>query len=210
VLGRVPLTTPARTLLDLAATAHPDELVVLIDAALASGGTRAAELDQVAAWAARRRGVRRFREAVTLAHPGSRSPKETELRLILVRAGLPCPVPNDHVYDEFGGWIATADLLYGEHRIVLEYDGRDHAREERRLADLRRRNLLERAGYFVLAYSAADLLRPGRSWPMCVARSPSSRHDSAYATRRPRYQPHPTARVDHGRVAHVDHGKRAI
>lgn len=160
MLGRVPLTTPARTLLDLAATAHPDELVVLIDAALASGGTRAAELDQVAAWAARRRGVRRFREAVTLAHPGSRSPKETELRLILVRAGLPCPVPNDHVYDEFGGWIATADLLYGEHRIVLEYDGRDHAREERRLADLRRRNLLERAGYFVLAYSAADLLRP--------------------------------------------------
>jgi hypothetical protein len=119
VLG-VPVTGVPRTLLDVAATMRSDELVVLIDAALAAGITTAADIDELAAWAGRRRGVRRLREAADLAHPGSRSPKETELRVLLVRAGLPWPEPNAHVYDDGGGWIATADLLYRGHRLVLE------------------------------------------------------------------------------------------
>jgi Protein of unknown function (DUF559) len=160
VVRRIPVTSVPRTLLDLAGTMRPDHLVIVIDAALAGRLTTLGDIDDIAGWAGRRRGVRRLREAAGLAHAGSRSPKETELRVVLVRAGLPWPEPNADVHDEGGGWIATADLLYRTHRIVLEYDGRDHGREERRLADLRRRNLLERAGFFVLAYSAGDLVRP--------------------------------------------------
>ncbi len=43
---------------------------------------------------------------------------------------------------------------------MLEYDGREHGIEERRVTDLRRRNLLVRAGCYLLVYSAADLRKP--------------------------------------------------
>jgi hypothetical protein len=158
-LGRIPVTTAARTLLDLAAVLSADELVIATDAALAARSSSLPELRELEAWAGRRRGVQRLRDALDLANPDSRSPKESELRLLLVRSGLPAPEANAHVHDE-GGWIATADLLYRSHRLVIEYDGRDHGREDRRIADLRRRNLLERAGYFVLTYSSGDLRRP--------------------------------------------------
>jgi hypothetical protein len=160
VVRGLPTTSPPRTLLDLAAVLGNDALVVLADAMLARAGCTLEDLAEVAAWGGRRRGVRRLREAIELASTCSRSPKESELRLLLLRAGLPAPEPNAAVFDEHGGWIAEADLFYREHRIVLEYDGRDHGREERRLADLRRRNLLMRAGYYVLTYSAPDLRRP--------------------------------------------------
>lgn len=156
----LPVTGVARTMLDLASGLVLDALVVVADAALSRRLCERADLDQVIAWATRRRGIRRLSEALDLAHAGSRSPKETELRLVLVRAGLPMPEPNADVTDADGGWIANVDLLYRRHRIALEYDGRDHGGEDRRLTDLRRRNLLERAGYYLLAYSAPDLRRP--------------------------------------------------
>ena len=159
-LRGIAVTNAARTLLDLAPMVGADSLVVLADAALAGRRCSLAEIDEVISWARRRRGVRRLREAVELVHPGSRSPKESELRLILARAGLPVPEPNQAVYDVGGDWIATGDLVYRLYRIVLEYDGRDHGREERRVSDARRRNLLERAGYYVLVFTAADLRRP--------------------------------------------------
>ena len=159
-LRGIAVTCVARTLLDLAPLVGADSLIVLADAALASRSCSLAEIDEVISWARRRRGVRKLRDAVELVHPGSRSPKETELRLILVRAGLPTPEPNQAIFDDGGDWLATGDLVYRLCRIVLEYDGRDHGREERRVADARRRNLLERAGYYVLVFTADDLRRP--------------------------------------------------
>ena len=156
----LPTTNPARTLLDLAPALGTGALVVLADAMLAREGCTPEDLREVADWGGRRRGVRRLREAIELASTASRSPKETELRLLLVRAGLPLPEGNIDVFDENGGWIACVDLFYRAYRIVLEFDGRDHGFEQRRVTDLRRRNLLLRAGYYVLAYSAADLRRP--------------------------------------------------
>src|SRR4051812_9799962 len=84
---------------------------------------------------------------------------ESRLRLLLVLAGLPRPEANAAVPDEDGGWLAEADLLYRELRVIIEYDGRVHLGDVQRQADLRRRNLLTGAGYLVLHFSADDVLR---------------------------------------------------
>jgi len=53
--------------------------------------------------------------------------KETELRLLLVRAGLPEPRVNLRVDNEFGAFVAYGDLVFDEWRVIAEYDGRQHA-----------------------------------------------------------------------------------
>ena len=47
-------------------------------------------------------------------------------------------------------------LYYPDHRLVIEYDGATH--KESLAADHRRQNLLIRAGYTVLRFTASDVL----------------------------------------------------
>jgi len=157
IVDRLPVTAPARTVLDLAARLRLVELVVVADHLLVAGLLSVTELADEIDRSGRRRGVVRAREALSLVDGRSRSPMETRVRLILVEGGLPRPESNADVFDRSGGWIATVDLLYRDLRIVIEYDGRDHADEARRVRDLTRRNLLVREGYYVLHYSARDV-----------------------------------------------------
>jgi hypothetical protein len=70
-----------------------DALVVIADTAVARNGCTIADVE--GSWPGQETSrERRLREAAALVHPGSRSPKETELRPVLVRAGLPCPSPT--------------------------------------------------------------------------------------------------------------------
>jgi hypothetical protein len=86
------------------------------------------------------------------------SPKETELRLLLVLAGFPEPETNKHVLDDAGGWIARPDLVYRVLKLALEYDGRQHAEDPRQWAkDIRRRELLDAAGWRTLVITNRDL-----------------------------------------------------
>jgi hypothetical protein len=74
----------------------------------------------------RGRGVRTARRALALVREGSESPRETLLRLMLVLAGLPEPECNVNVgTDE--AFIGRGDLVYLAYRLVVEYDGRQHA-----------------------------------------------------------------------------------
>ena len=65
--------------------------------------------------------------ALRLARVGSESPKETELRLLLSRNGLPEPELNVELFDDRGTFIARLDMLYTRWRVAVEYDGRQHA-----------------------------------------------------------------------------------
>jgi hypothetical protein len=53
-----------------------------------------------------RRGIERARTTLNLVDAGAQSPKETGLRLVLVRAGLPRPQTQIPVNDDFGDAIA--------------------------------------------------------------------------------------------------------
>lgn len=77
------------------------------------------------------RGVRTLKHALEWVRPGSESPKETELRLLLVRGGLPEPELNGDVYGPDGTFIGRGDLLYRRFKVLVEYDGSQHADDRR-------------------------------------------------------------------------------
>jgi hypothetical protein len=155
------VTSPARTVLDLAAELSLVDLVAVADSLLARGLVTREALEAMVDGAARRRGVRRARRALELVEPRTRSAMETRVRVLLILAGLPRPECNVDVFDAEGQWVATVDFLYRDQRIVIEYDGRHHGEEDQRVYDLARRNTLTRAGYVILHFSARDVLR----WP---------------------------------------------
>ncbi|NEN06470.1 DUF559 domain-containing protein [Diaminobutyricibacter tongyongensis] len=51
---------------------------------------------------------------------------ETRLRLHLRDARLPEPQVNAPIEDLYGEFVALGDLVYPEHRVVVEYDGGHH------------------------------------------------------------------------------------
>ena len=73
------------------------------------------------------RGILKLSRAMNHVRSGTDSVKETELRLLLVRAGLPEPRVNLRVDNEFGAFVAYGDLVFDEWRVIAEYDGRQHA-----------------------------------------------------------------------------------
>ncbi len=112
-----------------------DDLVAGADALLAGPKAIAsvADLDaEVATMGDVRGGV--LRRALTLARPGVRSPRETHLRLLLVRCGLPEPDVNVDIFSTRGSFVAEIDLVFAAWRVAVEYDGRVHAEDARQFA----------------------------------------------------------------------------
>lgn len=85
-------TTPARTAYDIGRRTPADEAIIRIDALLNATGCTVAEVESIAKRYRGARGIRQLRVALDLVDGGAESPKETELRLLLVRDGLPRPV----------------------------------------------------------------------------------------------------------------------
>jgi len=151
------VTTPARTFVDMAASLHLDYLVALGDAILRLGPATGGTLRQRVGAAGGQRGVRRAREALLLLDGRSDSVPESVIRVRIIGAGLPTPVPQCLVRDHAGRPIARLDLGLPEHRLGVDYDGRVHAEPGQFGKDLRRHTLLVAAGWRVLRAGAADL-----------------------------------------------------
>ncbi len=106
------------------------------------------------------RGLALCRDAIELVRPGTDSPMETQLRLIIVDSRLPEPLVNVPAMDTAGRFLALPDLSYPELKIAIEYDG-DHHRTDpttwRR--DVERRQLLEDTGWLIITATADDVIR---------------------------------------------------
>ncbi|WP_291049036.1 hypothetical protein [Herbiconiux sp.] len=85
-------------------------------------------LDHLRSVALSRRGPggRALREAAADVREGADSRRESLLRLLLVRAGLPEPELNQEIFDDRGHSLGFADMLYRTQRVVVEYDGDQH------------------------------------------------------------------------------------
>jgi very-short-patch-repair endonuclease len=157
----LPLVDPYRTFVDCATIVGVRTLVVIGDWLVACGLVDPARLIQYAD-TVHFDGVRRSRRAAPLVRRGSASPRESELRWELDRAGLPEPEINANIHDDFGGWLARGDLVYRRWKLLVEYDGWYHERSSSdRQHDLRRRESLEAAGWRVIIVTSADMTRPG-------------------------------------------------
>lgn len=127
------VTSPVDTWCQLATMLTVDDLITMGDALVRRKRPLATMLDLrvgVARYAGRR-GARKLREALDLVRPGVDSPRETALRLLLVRAGLPEPAVNGEIMDRFGVKIASGDLVYRQFRVLVEYDGEQHRSDEK-------------------------------------------------------------------------------
>ena len=154
----VPTTTPEATALDLAGRLEGDHAVVAVDRVLSTGLVDLVPLRARAAQATGR-GSARARAVCALADERSESPQETRLRLLVVRSGLPAPVPQFSVRVD-GRFVARVDLAWPDQRVAVEYDGRWHAEPGQFARDRQRLNRLQAAGWRVVFVTAEDLHRP--------------------------------------------------
>jgi len=151
------VTTPARTALDLACRYPVDEAVTAIDSLARATDLKPADVELLARRYPGRRGMKRARVALHLVDSGAESPRETWLRLLLTRAGLPRPQTQIPVYDEFGQLIACLDMGWEDILVAVEYEG-DHHRTDRRQfnKDIRRIEILTDLGWIVVRVTSAD------------------------------------------------------
>lgn len=143
----IPVTSPARTLVDYADVATPTQLRRALEAAERAGLVDRAELELP------RPGRRRV---VRAPHRFTRSGLERRVLELIRDAGLLLPETNQVVL----GW--EVDCLWREQRAVLEVDAlhthRDAGAFER---DRRKQNALEEAGYRVRRVTDTMVLEPG-------------------------------------------------
>ncbi|MGB1224135.1 MAG: hypothetical protein ACPHCN_08330, partial [Mycobacterium sp.] len=94
---------------------------------------------------------------LSLVDPGAESPRETWLRLIVVRAGYPRPETQLSVYNEYGALIGVVDLGWRDLKIAVEYEGKHHRMSRERFdRDIRRIDELLELGWIVIRITAMD------------------------------------------------------
>jgi hypothetical protein len=142
-------TTPLRTAWDVAHWLGLVPAVTTIDGLLRLGLVEAAALRALAESRSGQRGWRQAAAAFDLADGRAESPPESALRVRLVRAGLPRPVPQ-HPVRLPDGAVYRSDLPWPEYQVAVEYDGRYHAAPFQLDRDRRRLNQLVAAGWIML------------------------------------------------------------
>ncbi|MFM9919234.1 hypothetical protein [Lacisediminihabitans sp. H27-G8] len=126
------VSDPVETWCHLAAELSVDELIVMGDGLVCRQSPFATLADLAAAveeWGARR-GAHNLRRALPEIRCRTDSARETVLRLLIVRAGLPEPAVNVVICNSFGVVIGLGDLAYPRYRVLLEYDGGQHRSDE--------------------------------------------------------------------------------
>lgn len=156
---RVVCTSPLRTWFDLTSILSLDELVIAGDFLLRRRNPLAtlAELDAYLEGKRGRRGYRQAVRARALIRANTDSPKETELRLLLLRHGLPEPEINAPIFDQDGGWLQDPDLSYEREKVAVQYDGGHHAAPAQRRSDIFRDENARDAGWRVVVLTQWDL-----------------------------------------------------
>jgi hypothetical protein len=72
------------------------------------------------------RGVRNAAKALALADGGAESPPESLTRILLLAAGLPRPIAQIRIDDDYGRPVYRLDMGWPQCRVAIEYDGAQH------------------------------------------------------------------------------------
>lgn len=154
------VTSGAQTFLDLAAALPPAELVAVGDALYRARHLDSDRLEQRLARAGRVRGVVRARLCAPALSPLAASRPESLMRWWLVDSDLPDPEPQVPVVDRWGREVGHGDLGYSDWKVLLEYEGRQHAEREQFRRDVDRYSLSALDGWLVLRFAAHHLSGP--------------------------------------------------
>lgn len=179
------VTTPERTAFDLGRLICGDAAVVRLDAL---GNSTRFDPAAVVDLARRHRGspgIPRLLSALDLYDGGAASPKETWLRLLLIRAGFPRPRTQIPIYDDFGVARYYLDMGWDDVMIAAEYDGEHHREQAVFRGDVVRSEFIAHRGWTHIRVTAgarqADIInRVRRAWRSSV------RSDREIAWKRPK------------------------
>jgi very-short-patch-repair endonuclease len=176
VVDGIAVTTPERTILDLASCyPHENYLEYVVQAArrkrLITYESMRATFDRHA----RRglKGVRALRATLDRWNPESR-PTESDMETMLLHTlrshGLPEPTLQFDVHDRSGHFLGRVDAAYPAARIAIEYDSKqEHSDEFQRVRDARRNSALQARGEWkVLSARHADLKSGGNELCMDI------------------------------------------
>lgn len=156
----VRVTSGPQTFLDLAQRVAPGELVAVGDALARAGHLPPEALATRLERADRVRGVVRARACAPLLSPLAASRPESLVRHALLDSDLPGPTPQVPVHDRWGRVVAHGDLGFEQWRVLLEYEGRQHAETEQFGRDIDRYSLMAADGWLVLRFAAAHVAVP--------------------------------------------------
>ncbi|TXL60644.1 DUF559 domain-containing protein [Aeromicrobium terrae] len=155
-MAGVPILGPDRTFVDVATQLEERQLLRVGDWLVRQGSTDVYALNEYAR-KSHLDGVQRARRVAPWVRPRVDSPRESDVRWILMKAGLPIPEPNPPIVDDHGVQIAKGDLTYAEYRVIVEHDGWVHERDARqRQRDHLRRELLESLGWRLIVVTTED------------------------------------------------------
>ncbi|TQR82442.1 DUF559 domain-containing protein [Mycobacterium hodleri] len=164
------VTTAVRTAFDIGRRGRLDECVERVDAL---GNATGLDADAVMA-AARQHpgspGVRNLPTVLELYDRGAESPKETWLRLLLIRAGYPRPQTQIPVGGGYGQPLYFLDMGWDDVKLAVEYDGDHHRTDSAQFAkDIVRIEFVNELGWQVIRVAKANrpadvLARVQRAW----------------------------------------------
>ncbi len=151
------VTSPARTALDLACRYPVDAAVPKIDALARATKLKMADVELLAERYSGRRGMKRARVALDLADAGAESPRETWLRLVLIRADFPRPQTQIPVYNEYKVLVAVLDMGWEDIKVGADYEGEHHWTKRTQIDnDIRRFDEVTERGWIDVRVTARD------------------------------------------------------
>ena len=172
---RIPVTSVARSLFDLAATCRRREVEVAFDDALRRGlvsiETIVERLERV-----RRPGVPGLSRVAALVadrltNPMEDSELEAMFRKLLEQAGLPAPVAQNEVRRDDGSLVAEVDFAYPQIRLAIELDSWTyHGGRSPFEGDRVKQYELYDAGWDCLRFTKSDLRRRSNRVISVIAR----------------------------------------
>lgn len=160
----VRVSSPLDLFFELAGVLPLVDLVVAGDAMVKRGHFTADELRK-ACRSTKRWHSRRARRGAAYVRDEVDSPMESRLRMLIVLAGLPEPKVNHCIYDQAGKVVRRFDLSYPSLRLIIEYEGRQHADvQEQWESDIDRREEIEDENWrFILVTSKGVYVEPERT-----------------------------------------------
>ena len=162
-VGPIPVTSRARTLIDLGAVATPEKVEEAFDGAERDGSVRRAQVEMRyrSLRAPGRNGIGAMIQILETRLEVENIPRsvlERRTRRLLGIAGLPSPV-GCHRVQLTDGSRYEIDFAYIEQRIAIEVDGHgSHATRRQRAADNLRANALESAGWNIRRFTYEQVM----------------------------------------------------
>ena len=170
------VTTPERTAFDLGRRGRLDDAVARMDALAQATDFKVSDVEELAARHRHTRGLRQLETALGLMDAGAESPKETWLRLLLIRADYPRPRTQIPVLSPDGRRWYYLDMGWKDIKLAVEYDGDHHRTTRERFAyEIERAEDLQVLGWTVVKVVArhrptAVLERVERAWQSLTLR----------------------------------------